>query len=144
MKLKCCAICGESDGIEQHHWLPKSMGGSDDETNLLTLCPKHHGEIHSMRRRCNISKIVKERLAAAKARGVKLGSHGKVQATRNKNKADKFARKMKSIFKELKEAGFTSRLSMAKELNKRGIKPPRGGVWYSQTVRNYLERIKKI
>ena len=144
MKLKFCAICGESGGIEQHHWLPKSMGGSDHETNLLTLCPKHHGEIHSMRRRCNISKIVKERLAAAKARGVKLGSHGKVQAARNKDKADKFAREMKPIFKELNEAGFTSCLSIAKELNNRAIKPPRGGVWHPMTVWNYLKRIKKL
>ena len=143
MRLKFCAVCGNTEDIEQHHWTPKSLDGPDEEANLLTLCSKHHGEIHSMKRRCNISKITKERLAAAKARGVKLGSYGKIQAQENKRKANKFAEKMKPIIEELNQDGFTSFNAVAQELNDRGIKTARGGNnWHPSSVRNLIMRIE--
>ena len=47
---KTCKHCGvgEVDGIklEKHHIIPKSTGGSDNESNLLLLCAKCHGMAH--------------------------------------------------------------------------------------------------
>ncbi len=33
-----CAACGTQDDLKYHHLVPHGMGGTDDETNLLTLC----------------------------------------------------------------------------------------------------------
>jgi hypothetical protein len=74
MILDFCALCGARDNLEHHHVIPKAEGGSDDETNLLTVCSEHHGLIHNMRKRVDIGKLTKAALAAAKARGVKLGN----------------------------------------------------------------------
>ena len=30
-----------------HHIVPRSMGGEDNEENLVTLCQKHHREVHN-------------------------------------------------------------------------------------------------
>jgi hypothetical protein len=74
MKLDFCAICGRTDTLEHHHFVPRGLGGADVDTNLLTLCADHHGAMHEMRRRSDIRALTKAALAALKARGVRLGS----------------------------------------------------------------------
>ena len=46
MKFDFCAVCGEDRVLEQHHFVPKSLGGGDEDTNMLTLCPTHHSLLH--------------------------------------------------------------------------------------------------
>ena len=46
MKFNFCVVCGEDKVIHQHHFVPKSLGGGDEETNMLTLCPTHHYLLH--------------------------------------------------------------------------------------------------
>lgn len=41
-----CAICGSTDGLETHHIIPRSKGGTDRKTNLITLCERHHNKRH--------------------------------------------------------------------------------------------------
>ncbi len=47
-----CQICGAKTTknkkveLEVHHIRPKSMGGTDDETNLVTLCKSCHDKVH--------------------------------------------------------------------------------------------------
>ena len=46
-----CEICGAIHGLDQHHILPKRMGGSrnpdvQDESNLITLCRACHQKVH--------------------------------------------------------------------------------------------------
>jgi 5-methylcytosine-specific restriction protein A len=47
-----CAMCGISeDGfliLQVHHVLPTSQGGSDEESNLVALCPNCHCRTHSI------------------------------------------------------------------------------------------------
>jgi hypothetical protein len=38
--------CGFDDVLEIHHFISKKLGGSDDPSNLLILCPNHHTMIH--------------------------------------------------------------------------------------------------
>ena len=47
MKLKFCCICGKTEDLQHHHVIPKVSGGNNDETNLITLCYKHHMWIQS-------------------------------------------------------------------------------------------------
>ena len=97
--------------------------------------------------RSMISKRTKEALAAAKARGVKLGapdpskSHAKGQAT-IQAKADQFAANVAPIIADIQNSGITTLRGIAEALNARGIPTARGGTWGAPTVRNILRRVK--
>jgi len=73
--LDFCCVCGKTDDLNQHHVIPKSSGGSNYETNLITLCYEHHNWVHSRKYRDNINhtKLIRDGVAAAKARGVVFG-----------------------------------------------------------------------
>jgi len=44
-----CEICkSESEYLESHHIVPKSRGGSNNESNLINLCIKCHGKAHDV------------------------------------------------------------------------------------------------
>lgn len=43
-----CSICGWNDAVcDVHHIIPKSQGGTDDNGNLIIICPNCHRKIHS-------------------------------------------------------------------------------------------------
>jgi DNA invertase Pin-like site-specific DNA recombinase len=94
-----------------------------------------------------ISARTKAALAAAKARGVKLG--GRQRNHRNVDPAlgmaartqasDDFAQDVGPVVAELRQAGMSYRQVVA-ELNRRGIRTMRGGAWTAATVRNVLLR----
>ncbi len=92
-----------------------------------------------------ISDRTKSALGAAKARGVKLGSPAPwrgspIGAAVTKARADAFARNVLPIIREVRGAGVTSLSGVARALNARGVKTPRGRVWEATTVRNVLRR----
>jgi hypothetical protein len=43
---KCCTVCGKTSGLEVHHVIYRSKGGTDDMGNLVTLCKSCHAEKH--------------------------------------------------------------------------------------------------
>jgi DNA invertase Pin-like site-specific DNA recombinase len=100
-----------------------------------------------------ISKRTKEALAAAKARGVKLGNPNGAAALRRagkgnvdgireiKRRADEFASDLESVIEDILASGKSSLGGLADELNKRGILTPRGKRWYKSSVRNLLKRL---
>jgi hypothetical protein len=75
IRLSFCAACGDDnpDHLHQHHLIPKALGGTDDEPNLITLCAICHGKIHDIEGDLNHKSLVKAGQARAIARGVKLG-----------------------------------------------------------------------
>ncbi|OAN43827.1 hypothetical protein A6A04_21150 [Paramagnetospirillum marisnigri] len=97
-----------------------------------------------------ISARTKAALAAAKARGKKLGSPKGAEHLRGlgnaeavaaiKEKADRRAGDLQGIMGELMAAGMSLR-GMADELNRRGILTARGGAWYPTSVKRSLERV---
>jgi 5-methylcytosine-specific restriction endonuclease McrA len=40
-----CLLCDNLDHLEVHHIVPQCKGGTDDWTNLVTLCSSCHGVI---------------------------------------------------------------------------------------------------
>lgn len=52
MKLDFCVACGERDSgvLEHHHLVPRSLGGSDEQDNLITLCFRCHNRAHGIER----------------------------------------------------------------------------------------------
>jgi len=96
-----------------------------------------------------ISERTKAALAAAKARGVKLGwsiperTSEQRQAARkgaavNKARALTYAENVLPVVEQI-SAGGASLRQIAAELNARGIKTARGGKWHATTVRNILK-----
>ena len=82
-----------------------------------------------------ISQRTKAALAAAKARGVELGKHGKtVLAKRNQAEAKARAKALKPVLADLTALGITTTRAIAAELNRRGIKTMRGKPWRQTSV----------
>lgn len=51
MKLPFCAACGTTIGLDHHYLRPRAHGGSDAETNLITLCHECHERASKRARR---------------------------------------------------------------------------------------------
>jgi DNA invertase Pin-like site-specific DNA recombinase len=96
-----------------------------------------------------ISARIKAALAAAKARGVKLGGSNLRLAQyngakANKSNADSFAANVLPIIQKIKASGVTSLRAIAAELEARGIRTARGGKWAAQQVRGILRRADNL
>ena len=100
-----------------------------------------------------ISERTKAALAAAKARGVKLGNPNGAQAFRRAGKgnadsvaaiqtnADRFAESLRDIVEAILRDGITSLAGIASELDARHIRTARGGRWHPSSVKNLLHRL---
>lgn len=96
-----------------------------------------------------ISQRTKAALAAAKARGTKLGGfrgYVPTEADRRKAVAAKQAKAggrdtdLLPIVEELRETGVTSLRGIAAALNERSIPAPMGGTWHANSVSRLLAR----
>lgn len=87
-----------------------------------------------------ISKRTKDALAAAKARGKRLGKHGAVLAKRHKAEADKFAAGMAPIVRRLRDQGLSVR-AITEQLNADQVPTMNGGRWHIPTVHRLLKRL---
>jgi len=88
-----------------------------------------------------ISERTKVALAAAKARGVKLGKNGAKLARVNRREAQKRAQGLAPVIEEIREAGIVTVRGIAEELNARQIATPRGGRWHVASVQRVLKRL---
>ena len=101
-----------------------------------------------------ISERTKAALAAAKARGVKLGNPNGARALRGtqtgntkavaaiKAKAHERASNLSAIIADLRAQGIKSVRTIAQELNSRAVLTPRGGEWHPTSVVRLLERLE--
>jgi DNA invertase Pin-like site-specific DNA recombinase len=94
-----------------------------------------------------ISARTKAALAAAKARGTKLGGwrggpvvDGTLGAEAVRKNADAFAAGVAPMLRQMRGEGLSLR-QMAARLAEKGIKTPRGGAWTAAAVRNALARV---
>jgi DNA invertase Pin-like site-specific DNA recombinase len=95
--------------------------------------------------RALISGRTKSALAAAKAKGVKLGNPH-IEAARDnavaaiKAEADRAAGNVLPIIAEIRKSGASTLRTIADALNARGVATPRGGRWHAMSVRNAMAR----
>jgi DNA invertase Pin-like site-specific DNA recombinase len=92
-----------------------------------------------------ISARTKAALAAAKARGVKLGGPALDRArlignAGNRKAADRFAANVKPIIAQIRSSGATSLRQVASALQARGVPTARGGTWTAAQVMNVMRR----
>lgn len=147
MRHNQCAACGSPDNLQYHHLIPRSLGGSDDETNLITLCGGCHAKAHdSKARRWGHKELTTQGLAAAKARGVVLGNRTNLEDAGRKGQetnarfAAAFAEKVRPAMKPMLDAGLSYR-EIARRLNAMGVQTARGGVWQAAQVSNIAKRL---
>lgn len=96
-----------------------------------------------------ISQRTRAALAAAKARGIRLGGFrgragtcndlAKARAART-GQADRRASDLAPMIRAMRSGGITSIGKLAEALNERGITAPRGGAWCAAQVRRVLSR----
>lgn len=101
-----------------------------------------------------ISERTKAALAAAKARGVRLGNPNGAKALRRAGKgnqasvaaiqhnANSFAEGLRASVDAIRRDGITGLTGIASELNARHIKTGRGAKWHPSTVSNLLKRLE--
>lgn len=95
--------------------------------------------------RALIAGRAKSALAAAKAKGVKLGNPN-IEAAQEaavaavKEEADRAAGNVLPIIAEIRRSGATTLRAIAEALNARGVPTPRGCLWHAMSVRNALAR----
>jgi DNA invertase Pin-like site-specific DNA recombinase len=94
--------------------------------------------------RDQISARTKVALAAAKAKGVKLGTAGAANLRPNiearQAAADAFAGKLQSVLEGFKNQGFSQR-KQVQELNSLGVKTAKGGTWSLMQLQRVSARL---
>lgn len=105
--------------------------------------------------RAAIARRTKEALAAARARGIKLGNPNGAAALRRaglggaplqaavRRNADAFAAELAPVIAEIRAGGHLSLRAIAAELNARQVLSRRGGRWQASNVRNLLHRLDR-
>lgn len=88
-----------------------------------------------------ISERTKAGLAAAKARGKRLGGLNEAGIAR-RQEAIARAEELRPLFTEMEAAGMSAR-AMATELNRRSIPTPAGGTWHAMQVLRVWARLKQ-
>jgi DNA invertase Pin-like site-specific DNA recombinase len=105
--------------------------------HILAAVAQHEREM--------IAQRTKDALAAAKARGVKLGNPRLAEARHKANTAsvaaaDAFAANVLTIIREIRASGVQSLRGIAKALTARGVKTARGGQWSAAQVSDIVNR----
>lgn len=120
------------------------------EANELTV---HIMAAVAQAERKAISRRTKEALAAAKARGTRLGNPNGAASLQRAAKgngaavdavkagAAERASDLAPIIADIRAGGAVSLPAIARELNGRGIVTSRGGAWHPSSVRNLLARL---
>ena len=111
-----------------------------DEGRVLLIQMAAFAEFEGRR----IGSRTKAALAAAKARGVKLGTAGaqnlKPCLEQRQRAADEFAERLRGVIDGMKAHGLTQR-AMCDELNSLGIKTARGGQWSQIQLQRVMSRL---
>jgi DNA invertase Pin-like site-specific DNA recombinase len=102
--------------------------------HILAAVAEHEREM--------ISQRTKAALAAARARGTKLGNPKPLEALKLANAAQSHLKPAPEALKLMKDRKAQGRglREIARELNRLGNRTPRGCPWYASTVRSQLQR----
>ena len=105
--------------------------------HILAAVAQHERELIAQRTR--------DGLAAAKARGTKLGNPKLATAREsaieaNRASAERYATNVLPVIREIESSGITSLHGVARALTARGVATARGGVWSAVQVRGILTR----
>jgi DNA invertase Pin-like site-specific DNA recombinase len=101
--------------------------------HLLAAFAEHEREM--------IAQRTKAALAAAKARGVRLGANGAVLAERHKAEATEYARQIAPAISAARQTGARTARQIAEYLNAMGVPSRQGGHWHPANVNRAIRRM---
>lgn len=101
--------------------------------HLMAAVAEHERELISARTRAA--------LAAAKARGVKLGTYSQILAARRIEEAQSYARSVENELRDIIASGARTVREIATVLNEREIPAPAGGRWWPSSTGKLLQRL---
>jgi len=104
--------------------------------HILSAFAEHEREM--------ISERTKAALAAAKARGVELGKHGKVLAEQNQHAAVSYAKEVEPHIRDAIQIGCRTYAQIASYLNENDVATSNGGSWYPMTVMRTVRRLDLV
>jgi DNA invertase Pin-like site-specific DNA recombinase len=150
-KLKCPVLVAKLDRLSRDvHFISGLMAhkvafivadlGADADPFMLHL----YAALAEKERQL-ISQRTRDALKAAKARGVVLGNPHLADVRRRavastKANADRFAKNVAPIIREVQGSGIASLRAIARALNARGVATARGGQWTAVQVGSILHR----
>lgn len=137
---KCCNCQMPAD--HAHHIVPLIKNGRDIASNMVSLCADCHGAIHGLSM-TNHRELTKAGLAAAKARGVKLGGIRPNTIKENvaaKNAAIARSEALRPVLEPMVARGATLR-AMAEALAGAGTTTASGRALSPSSVKLHLERL---
>jgi hypothetical protein len=138
MRLTFCAVCGSTESLEHHHFMPLSLGGPDIETNILTLCTTHHGQIHTVRRASDHAQLTRDGLA--KRAWLGLGTpNPRAGGAATKAVHDRRREALRPwLSADLSHAG------AAAAMNTAGLRTMHGGYWSASAVQAARRKLASI
>ncbi len=122
MKHNHCVACGTPDNLNQHHLVPRSLGGSDDESNLLTLCGPCHAKAHQVQADWRHSELIRKAMHHKQAQGGCVGTVNFgycLAADGDTLIEDKVEQKTIAAIRDYREAGLSLR-TVVSRLNEQG------------------------
>ena len=123
-----CFECDATEDLQEHHVVPRSRGG----TKTITLCYSCHMKAHGRDAKgLEHSRLIREGLQRAKARGVQLGNPRLDEARAKAHQAcreqgDRTVETYAPMIRKAQNAGNKSSRQIAEHLNENGIRSPRG------------------
>ena len=137
--MKMCFECGSPFELEDHHVVPKSLGG----TKTVVLCSVCHGKVHGIRRMVSAKTLTKRALQNKKRRGERvsgLAPRG-CRFEGGRVVADDVERRVLTDVEALRRSGWTLD-AIAGELNRRGVVTRSGGSHTTSSVWRIVEALK--
>ena len=135
-----CVACGQTGNLTQHHLVPRSLGGSDADENLLTLCGSCHAKAHQVQADWRHGELTRSAMQRKKARGECIGSvpYGYRLAENGKSLIpDDAERAAIQQARELRKSGLSLR-EVAAGLYCQGVRARNGQLYQAEQVRQML------
>lgn len=139
MKHDHCVACGSTEHLTQHHLVPRSMGGNDEDSNLLTLCGSCHAKAHQVKADWRHSELTRKAMRHKQANGEYIGGavpygFDLVDGELVRNEAEQ---NVIAQAKRLHAAGLSLR-KIAAELDRQGIKTRRGSTFAAPQIQRMV------
>ena len=135
MKHNHCVACGTQNNLNQHHLVPRCLGGSDDESNLLTLCGLCHTKAHQVQANWRHSELTRKAMRHKQANGEYIGGptpYG-FRLANGGLVADAAEQGVIQQARELRDSGL-SLAAVAKELTRNGIQSRNGKAFAAMQI----------
>ena len=139
MKHNHCVACGTPNNLNQHHLVPRSLGGSEEESNLITLCGLCHAKAHRVQADWRHSELIRKAMRHKQSQGEYIGGGAPYgfELLDGELIEDSYEHDVIRQAKELRDSGL-SLAAVAKELDRRGIQARNGKAFAAMQVKRMV------